>query len=123
MPNHFHIMVKIKNEPELKELWNPPKTDRDTSKYLANKVSKCFGNLFSSYTQSFNKVYHRMGSLFIPSMKMVLVNNSDYFLKIVHYIHANPVHHRFVSKMEDWPHSSYGIFLSNAPTKISRDLY
>ena len=102
MPNHIHIMIKIKNESELKDLWNPPKTlDRDTLKYFENKVSKCFGNLFSSYTQAFNKVYHRMGSLFIPSMKMELINDTVYFLKVVHYIHANPVHHKFTSKMED----------------------
>lgn len=121
MPNHIHLMVRIKNQQELVELWIPKTITNDVLKFYENKVSKCFSNLFSSYTQAFNKVYHRMGSLFIPSMKMELINDSDHFLKVVHYIHANPVHHRFTLKMEDWEHSSYNTYLNKAPTKISRD--
>ncbi len=117
MPNHFHLMVKIKEENELCLLWKKEFSITE----LEIKVSKSFSNLFSSYAQSFNKVYKRIGSLFIPSMKKELINDDDYFLKIVHYIHANPVHHGFRLRMEDWKHSSYKIFLSTAPTKLKRD--
>ena len=117
MPNHFHLMVKIKEENELCLFWKKEFSITE----LEIKVSKSFSNLFSSYTQSFNKVYKRMGSLFIPSMKKELINDDDYFLKIVHYIHANPVHHGFRFRMEDWKHSSYKIFLSTAATKLKRD--
>src|SRR5438067_1961302 len=33
-----------------------------------------------------------MGSLFIPSMKTELIEDKDSFCRVVHYIHANPVH-------------------------------
>ena len=62
-----------------------------------------------------------MGSLFIPSMKTELITDENYFLKVVHYIHANPVHHRLTKRMEEWKYSSYKIFLSTRPTKVDRD--
>jgi putative transposase len=40
---------------------------------------------------------------------------------VIHYTHANPVHHGFMKNMEDWPHSSYRIFFSTNSTKIERD--
>ncbi len=117
MPNHFHLMVNIKSEAELIQLWQSSLT----LPKLENKVSKCFANLFSCYTQSFNNLYNRMGSLFIPSMKTALIKDAQYFLKLVHYIHSNPVHHQFTKGIEDWKYSSYKIFLSNKETKIERD--
>lgn len=46
-------------------------------------------------------------------------NNS--FCKVIHYSHANPVHHGFTKKIEEWPHSSYQIFFSTNPTKLERE--
>ncbi|HEA31502.1 MAG TPA: hypothetical protein ENH91_16170 [Leeuwenhoekiella sp.] len=55
MPNHFHFLVRIKN---------------DVSKEkLEGHVSKQFSNLFSSYTQAFNKQQKRKGSLFMKNFK------------------------------------------------------
>lgn len=122
MPNHFHLILQIREEVELQKLWQSfqPLT-KLSSKQLELKTSKSFANLFSSYTQSFNKVYNRMGSLFIPSMKFEEINDDLHFCKAVHYAHANPVHHGFCRNLEDWPHSSYKIFLSLGPTKLERD--
>lgn len=63
-----------------------------------------------------------MGSMFIPSMKLSTIVDKDDLCKVIHYTHANPVHHRFTKKMEDWPNSSYKIMLSNGTTKLERDL-
>ena len=122
MPNHFHLVLEIHNEEELILLWQKPDADRKLNQTdLTHKISKSFGNLFSSYTQSFNKVYNRKGSLFIPSMKMEQITDDNYFCKVIHYTHTNPVHHGFTKTIEDWPHSSYKTFFSISPTKLERD--
>jgi len=122
MPNHFHLVLQIRSEQELYlRLKKPGLKDRFSEKELELKISRAFGNLFSSYTQAFNKVYNRKGSLFIPSMKSELIGDDNYFCKAIHYTHANPVHHRFTLKMEEWPHSSYYAYLSKGKTKLERE--
>ncbi len=121
MPNHFHLVLQVRYEEVLIKLWQSgatlPKLDQ---KQLELKVSKSFANFFSSYTQSFNYAYNRMGSLFIPSMKTEPIVDDHHFCKAIHYTHANPVHHGFTKKVEDWPQSSYKIFLSSSPTRLER---
>lgn len=78
-------------------------SDIEIEKYL----SKQFANLFSSYTQSFNKVNHRKGSLFIKNFKRELISDKSYFLNAIVYTHRNPIHHRFRKKYENWEYSSY----------------
>ena len=77
--------------------------DLDIEKYL----SKQFANLFSCYTQSFNKVYHRKGSLFIKNFKREPISDKIYFLNAIVYTHRNPIHHGFREKYQDWEYSSY----------------
>jgi putative transposase len=134
MPNHFHLLLKIRKESELLQYFKNKTTDTEPVDYilpltpvkemdsglLIKKVSKSFSNLFNSYTQAFNKMYDRKGSLFIPNMKSEEVGNDSSFCKVVHYIHANPVHHQFVKSIDKWPHSSYKVFLSKATTKLER---
>ena len=120
MPNHFHLTLQVRQEDELQQLWKKPTSQILTQEQLVLKTSKAFGNLFSSYTQSFNRVYERMGSLFIPSMKTEPITDDNHFCKVIHYTHANPVHHGFTKNIEDWPHSSYKMFLSDQPTKLDR---
>ena len=62
-----------------------------------------------------------MGSLFIPSMKCHQADADDAFKRVVHYIHANPVHHGFVPRMDMWKHSSYYILLGNENTNLEWD--
>jgi putative transposase len=110
MPNHFHLAVGI---PELKELIKR-NIDFDglNEEDAGKKISKQFSNLYNSYTQSFNNYYERMGSLFIPNMKVKEINDVASFCKVVHYIHANPVHHGFTYNIQDWPYSSFNSLIS-----------
>ena len=68
--------------------------------------------------QVINKVYQRKGSLFMPNMKSVLIPDEAGICKVVHYTHANPVHHGFVKDMQEWKFSSYNAYLSKSPTKL-----
>jgi putative transposase len=135
MPNHFHLVVRIRKRAAIEELIrNKNKTnfskvsnlegsvnlpiqeynktecinfgkveDSEIEKYL----SKQFANLFSCYTQSFNKVYNRMGSLFIKNFKREPILDKAYFLKVIVYTHRNPIHHGFCKLFDDWEFSSY----------------
>lgn len=118
MPNHFHMVGEIRpyktlirNFPHFKDL---------KPSQLELKISKAFSNLFSCYTQSFNKTYKRMGSLFIPNMKRKLIVSDRGFCNVVRYVHSNPVHHGFARSMDKWKYSSFNLFLSNKPTFINK---
>lgn len=106
MPNHFHVLVRIKKEEELNTLQAFPKYDS-----LEKLLSKQFSNFFSSYTQAFNKQHKRKGSLFMKNFKRKAVRDETYLRKLVHYIHYNPVEARLCKHPEDWKHSSYALLL------------
>jgi putative transposase len=118
MPNHFHLVVRIRKREALEKILqnnnnfskvsnfgkaNSNIGDSQIEKYL----SKQFANLFSCYTQSFNKVYGRMGSLFIKNFKREPITDKEYFLNAIVYTHRNPIHHGFSKRYEDWPYSSF----------------
>lgn len=111
MPNHFHLAIKIKHEEEIIKLI-PSEETGETISYdsIQRLVSKRFANLFSSYTQSFNKVYHRKGSLFRKNFKSKAIENQVQLLNTILYIHLNPVKHGFTRNHTAWPWTSYNYF-------------
>ncbi len=123
MPNHIHFLVRIKNEKEIVSLYTeryPEKVANEAFfqtlqgfKTLEEFVIRQFGHLFNSYTQAYNKMYKRRGSLFIHSFKRKEITDDQYFTKIIHYIHANPVHHGFVKEIHHWTWSSFHDCLQN----------
>ncbi len=115
MPNHIHFFVEIKDESELLKL------DLTGFENLSGLISQSFSNLFNSYSKAYNKMYERKGSLFHRPFKRKPVENDSYFTQIIHYIHANPVHHGFVKHIEDWKYSSYHSFLSIKDTQLKRE--
>lgn len=130
MPNHFHLLVKLKDEEELQLLESFPKfetlekSDSDISqreKLSSDYISKQYANLFSSYTQSYNKEYKRRGSLFIKNFKRKRIKDESYFLRVVNYIHFNPVNHGFVDRPADWEYSSYNAIISKSKTLVKRN--
>jgi len=102
MPNHFHIMVRIRSEEDLTGFEN-----------LSGLAIKKFGNLFNSYAKAYNKTYNRRGSLFMRPFKKKKVKNEAYFTRLILYIHNNPVKHGFVKNMWDWPYSSLHLFAAD----------
>ncbi len=128
MPNHFHFLVNIKghnhiqfSSKEVKQKFNSLKTFSAQDEFISVYASKQFSNLFSCYTQAFNKVNSRRGSLFLKSFKRKHITDENYFVRLVNYIHNNPVTHGFVMKPEDWKFSSYNAILSDKPTLIERE--
>lgn len=116
MPNHFHFLIQIKSEEQLK-------IHPDFSKFstLENLISKQFSNFFSSYAQAYNKQQGRKGSLFIKKFKRKKITDDTYLRKIVHYIHYNPVAAELCSQPEQWQFSSYKAIISDKPTLVKRN--
>lgn len=146
--NHFHIAVRTKSKEEiLKTLKIPKKTLRafsvngqpDGQEFLANRetspsgkplgsltlgedyLSQQFSNFFNAYTKSINNAYGRTGSLFQHPFGRVPITSDRQFWNVIAYIHQNPQKHGFVKDFHDWKWSSYGVLLSEKPTKLNRE--
>ena len=113
LPNHFHFLARL-NLTGLKDLSGLGLKD-------LSGLAQPFSNLFNCYAKSYNKMYHRKGTLFMRPFKRILVDSDAYFTQLIHYIHANPVHHGYVENMHDWKFSSYNAMLSEQPTRLLRE--
>lgn len=125
MPNYFHFLVKTKSFDEIVKL---PVFDqyrlrvkKTPAELVSVILSKQFGNLFSSYTQSYNKLYGRRGSLFLMNFKNVIISNKKQFINVVHYIHNNPIHHGFILDIESWKWTSYQTIISTKKASIKKE--
>jgi putative transposase len=115
MPNHFHLLVRIKSEEELK-----------TSQVLetcevSSKPSQHFSNLFNAYAKAINKAYQRTGSLFEKRFGRIQVTSDAYFCSLVFYIHFNPQKHELVDDFRCWPWSSYNTLCTTDVTTLKHD--
>jgi len=128
MPNHFHLLVKIRSEEEVfdnlstnfSKVSNFRKVVDIKEDDLKRKLlSKQFANFFSSYTQAFNKVYNRRGSLFIKNFKRKEVEDESYLRNLILYIHLNPIKHGFVKLINDWSPTSYHTFPIERPAYLT----
>ena len=118
MPNHFHFLVRLKEESEVVASTATP--DRVQNPVRGN-ASLQFSKLFNSYAQAFNKRNCRHGSLFERPFKRKIIENEGYLKQVILYIHNNPVHHGFCSHPMEYPWSSYLTCVSIKPTKLHRE--
>ena len=70
MPNHFHLLLKEKEE---------------------NGISRFLEKLLTGYSMYFNKKYGRTGSLFERPFKAKHADTDEYLKYLFAYIHLNPV--------------------------------
>jgi putative transposase len=120
MPNHFHLVISIKEEKEVHKVRENSKYVRSRKLNIENFISKQFSIFFSSYAQSFNPLMNRRGTLFMKPFRRKLIHNEEYLKELIHYTHYNPVHHGFVKDLRDWPFSSYHSFFSQKATHLKR---
>ena len=116
LKNHFHILLRVRSENEIREFLKGAKADRTT----AWLVSNAFSSLFQSYSQAINKRFERTGALFEEPFHRIGVDTDAYFTRLVWYIHHNPQKHGFVSDFRDYAHSSYWSHLQEKSTKLQR---
>lgn len=121
IPNHFHFIVKIKSEKNvLSRTTYENSNNCGTDSPVSLIISHQFSNLFNSYAQSFNKENNRKGSLFVNRFKRKLITNQKYLLKLIHYIHFNPVMANLCEDIRDWKYSSYNAIINNSFTLLDR---
>jgi len=118
MPNHFHALIRIKEEHCILDLQGFQNLGGLVR--CEKIVSKHFSNLFNSYTKAYNKMYQRRGSLFQSNFKSKAITSDTYLTNIIFYIHHNPIHHGFCAHLADWPHSSYHAIISDQLTRLKR---
>jgi REP element-mobilizing transposase RayT len=130
MPNHFHVMIKVRDEQTLIEYFTNNKQEETKQlsstlnltglSNLSGLVSKQFSNLFNAYSKAYNKRYERRGSLFERPFKRKAITNDQYFTQLIAYIHLNPIKHGFCNNLFDWPHSSIHSYLSKNESKLNK---
>lgn len=137
MPNHFHILVRIKDEDEI-GYYKPLNSDgfknsvrfkltNDLSEFIEPESVKKpkpishISHLFNAYAKYFNKKYNRHGSLFEKPFRRKLITNENYLKYLIFYIHHNPVHHNFTDKIKNYQWSSYSSIISSKKTRIMRE--
>ncbi len=130
MPNHFHFLVKIKEEVDLftwlkanGKISEVPQTlsgfgNTDPFSLL---ISRQFSHFFNSYAQAINKQENRIGSLFARPFKRKKITSEKQLRYTLIYIHNNPINHGFVVNVENWIHSSFHTFLGERPTMLKRN--
>jgi REP element-mobilizing transposase RayT len=116
LKNHFHCLVRIRSEEEIKTLKVPPEP------LGSGYPSRQFSNLFNAYAKAINAAYGRTGSLFQHPFKRVMVTSDSQLLQTVRYIHQNPQKHGFVEDFREWKYSSYRALLSEKQTRLQRDI-
>lgn len=70
MDNHFHLLIKQK---------------------IDNGITMFMHKLGTGYTNSFNKRYGRVGSLFQGKFKAINIQKEEQLIYLPYYIHLNPV--------------------------------
>ena len=69
MSNHIHLVIQVAKTP----------------------LSKIIQNFTFRYTRYINKKYEKIGHLFQGRFKSILVNDTQYLLELIRYVHLNPV--------------------------------
>jgi putative transposase len=95
MPNHYHLLIKVESDKYMDESLRP---------------------LIVSYSKAVNNEQDRTGPLFQGRYQSILIEDDEYLLDCVKYIHLNPVKAHLVSSPEKWKHSSYLNYIGKGVT-------
>jgi putative transposase len=123
LPNHFHLLLRIKDEGiiikhfELKK----KKPFNPVENVLSDFVMEQFSNWLNGYTKAFNKMFNRKGALFIDYLKRSVVEKDSDFTSFIFYVHKNAVHHNICIKIGEWKYDGYQSLLSEKPTLLLRN--
>ncbi len=49
------------------------------------------------------------------------ITDSKYLIKLIHYIHYNPIEAGLCEKLEEWKYSSYAAIVADKHTNINRN--
>lgn len=84
-------------------------------------LSRIMRSLNSSYAAYFNRLHRRTGYLFQGRYKAFVVDEEEYLLGLVRYIHENPVASGLAGKPGDYRWSSHRLYMGKSPKWLSAD--
>ncbi len=96
MPNHVHLLLQTGEPP----------------------LARFMQGVQQTYTQYFNRVHGKVGHLFQGRYKAIVCEKDTYLIALIRYIHANPVRAGLVRRLQEYPYSGHGIYLSGRPTDV-----
>jgi hypothetical protein len=99
MDNHIHLLIETP----------------------VDRISRIMQLINFTYTQYFNRKYHKVGHLFQGRYKGYLCDKNEYLLTLVRYIHLNPVRAKIVKRPEEYEWSSHREYLTGHGSLISTD--
>ncbi|NOQ22269.1 MAG: hypothetical protein GQ565_06430 [Candidatus Aegiribacteria sp.] len=79
MPNHLHLLIRTGPEP----------------------ISLLMHRLLTGFAISYNRRHDRSGHVFQGRFKSILVQEENYFLKLINYVHLNPLKAKVVNSLEE----------------------
>ena len=110
MPNHFHIMIRIKMMLIQQE--------KPISLLILEKISiDNFQNYLTLTLKHITKCIKEKEACFRFNRK--LIDNDSYMTSLIAYIHNNPSHHNFVEDINQWPYSSWHSYITNKKTNVN----
>jgi REP element-mobilizing transposase RayT len=123
LPNHFHLLAKMKEQEEVLEQFELIKKKKFISPEhdVSDFIMERFSNFLNSYSKAFNKMHKRKGALFMDYLKRSIVNQSSDFTSYIWYVHKNAVHHQLVKSVGEWKYDSYQSLVSKSPTALLRN--
>jgi len=100
MPNHFHFLLSP-NSTGIEEI--------KTGNILSSRIGNGLRLLQTQYAQFINRKQNNTGSVFRQKAKASEMAKEEVHYPTVcfNYIHQNPLRAGLVSKLEDWPYSSF----------------
>ncbi|MBR2100940.1 MAG: transposase [Eubacterium sp.] len=90
MGNHVHLLIQEGEE----------------------TLSKVFKRIGDRYVYWYNLKYKKTGALFQGRYKSIPVNDDEYFISVLRYIHQNPVKAGIADDCSDYAFSSYNTYLN-----------
>lgn len=91
MSNHIHILLKV---------------GRENLDVIMKRIA-------GSYVYWYNWKYYRKGHLFQDRFRSEPVDNNEYFLTVLRYIHQNPIKAGIVEKIDEYKYCSYNEYRDN----------
>ncbi|UCC94456.1 MAG: transposase [Candidatus Omnitrophota bacterium] len=88
LPTHLHLLIEPSKENEI-------------------GISEIMRSLNTAYPKYFNNRHNRRGHLFRERFKATLVEKDSYLLKLISYIHFNPVRIGRVQNPQEYPYCSF----------------
>jgi REP element-mobilizing transposase RayT len=117
LKNHFHFLICTRSEETLKK-FIPEEKDYSSEQI----ISLQFSHLFNSYAQAINKRFSRTGGLFETPFRRIEINDENYLIKVIAYIHLNPYKHGFTKEYIKYIYSSYHLLLQGKSKILETDI-